>query len=326
MGANTKIEWARHTLNPWYGCQNVSPACDHCYAEAWAKRSGLVEWGPHAPRRRSSPAAWKEPLKWDKAARAAGEKHSVFGPSLGDAFDNHVDPAWRRDYFDLMRATPNLIYLLLTKRPQNIVEMSIEAGGLPANAALGTTVEDQKRADQNVPALLKAKVELSPLFVFLSCEPLLGTIDLRWITEPDEDADGVIDALGGFNWIEGPGPFAPYHPVRPGHLGRVMSRQIIRESTGIDWLICGGESGPNARPMHPAWERSLREQCAAAGVPYFRKQWGEWLFDPLTIDARGSLFHKFEDGTIVQRIGKKHTGSLLDGVEHRALPPQLLCG
>lgn len=304
MGENTKIEWARHTFNPWYGCQAVSPACDFCYAEGWAKRSGLVGWGPHAPRRRSSPASWREPLKWNAAAKAAGEKHSVFGPSLGDPFDNQVDHAWRRDYFDLISATPNLIYLLLTKRPANILYMVDDAGGLPPNVALGTTVEDQLRADRNIPELIAAKRRLAPAFAFLSCEPLLGPI------------------------------VAALHE--------------------IDWLICGGESGHGARPSHLEWHRMLRDQCAQASVPFFFKQWGEWLpwsqFAAASIDdlAEQTRFDTCEwdgendrwedagrpmwcdtvDGDVndeecVGRVGRKRAGHLLDGVEHKALPPSL---
>lgn len=300
MGENTKIEWARHTFNPWYGCQAVSPACDFCYAEGWAKRSGLVGWGPHAPRRRSSPANWREPLKWDAAAKAVGEKHSVFGPSLGDPFDNQVDPAWRRDYFELINATPNLIYLLLTKRPQNIIKfVTDDFGSLPQNVALGTTVEDQPRANLNVPWLLRAKDALSPLFVFLSCEPLLGPIYLR----------NSCPATGRF--------------------------------PDIDWVICGGESGSKARPMHPGWARSLREQCAAVGVPFFFKQWGDWR-EPTEEEtyntARGRLgnppaFIVAEDGNVhcyrqpgierspvMIKVGKRAAGALLDGIEHKAFP------
>lgn len=315
MGENTKIEWARHTFNPWYGCTKVSPACDFCYAEAWAKRSGLVEWGPHAPRRRSSPANWKEPLKWDKAARAAGERHSVFGPSLGDPFDNQVDPAWRRDYFDLIRTTPNLIYLLLTKRPQNIIKMVDEIGLLPDNVALGTTVEDQARANLNVPALMHAKVNLQPLFIFLSCEPLLGEIDLGAVEFTFKS--GYFG--GALRWH--------HRPYGDDYL----------EYPAVDWVICGGESGPHARPMHPAWARSLRDQCAAAGVPFFFKQWGQWVAElqspedivlPVSsicpwakrdVDGAWSL----GDQTQVWNVGKKAAGTLLDGRRHRAFPRQL---
>lgn len=317
MGENTKIEWARHTFNPWYGCQKVSPACDSCYAEGWAKRSGLVEWGPHAARRRSSPTAWKQPFKWDKAAKTAGERHSVFGPSLGDIFDNQVDPSWRRDYFDVIRATPNLIYLLLTKRPQNIIKMCEAADGLPPNVGLGTTVEDQQRADLNVPALLRAKRSLSPLFAFLSCEPLLGPIDLV-------DSDGAY-AFGTMT-VRLPKRKPDIHPPITydsslGHAIGSLGGSIAYNNDGIDWVIIGGESGGNARPMNPVWARSLRDQCAVSDVPFFFKQWGEWV-SVSEVEGEGPHF-SFPDGRTVRRVGKKRTGATLDGVEHKAFPPQL---
>lgn len=318
MGENTKIEWARHTFNPFYGCQKVSPACGSCYAEAWAKRSGLVGWGPHAPRRRSSPTAWKEPLKWDKAARAAGERHSVFGPSLGDPFDNQIDPEWRCDYFDLIRATPNLIYLLLTKRPQNIIKMVDAVGLLPDNVALGTTVEDQPRADQNIPHLLAAKAAVSPLFVFLSCEPMLGSTNLAAIRAPHWALTQTMNALTG--------------ACSPSLAG-------IAPVGWIDWVICGGESGPNARPMHPAWARALRDQCATAGTPFFFKQWGAWHphnFDsnlslkgevcvwPDSHTGAGGANDHAGAGAEMDRVGKERAWWILDGVEHKAFPPQLV--
>lgn len=325
MGANTAIEWARHTFNPWYGCQPVSPACDHCYAEAWAKRSGLVGWGPHVERRRSSNATWREPLKWNAAAEALSETHTVFGPSLGDPFDNKVPVEWRADYFTLIRKTPSLLYLLLTKRPQNIVAMVEQVGGLPANIALGTTAEDQERADQNVPPLLAAKAKLNPRFAFVSAEPLLGPMDFTCIPWPHDhkrfpDSDDISDAFDALRHTSG------------GH---------------IDWIIVGGESGSGARPMHPDWARKIRDDCQAAGTAFFFKQWGEWLpgeanrgqFDSKPMHAyRRVDIHTYEwpahsrvenfgthpdrwSGDLTtRRVGKKAAGRLLDGVEHNGMP------
>jgi len=125
MAENTKIEWAHHTFNPWIGCQKVGPGCDHCYAEAWDAR-GLQQqetrWGAHANRTRTAPANWRKPLAWNKAAQAAGQRHRVFCASLADVFDNHssILPDWRADLWALIRATPNLDWMLLTKRPGNI--------------------------------------------------------------------------------------------------------------------------------------------------------------------------------------------------------------
>jgi protein gp37 len=123
MAGNSKIEWTDHTFNPWMGCTNVSPGCDNCYAQIWAERFGVVEWG-NAPRKKKSPAGWREPRKWNDDAPAFeaqhGRRQRVFCASLADVFDNQVDPTWRAETFDLIRATPNLDWLLLTKRPQNI--------------------------------------------------------------------------------------------------------------------------------------------------------------------------------------------------------------
>ncbi len=232
MVANSAISWTDHTWNPWIGCTKISPACDHCYAEAWAKRYGRAEWGD-SPRQRTSAATWKQPFKWNKETPGA----FVFCASLADIFDNQVDPQWRRDAFDVMRATPRLTHLLLTKRPGNIEKLADEAGGLPANAAIGCTVVTQAEADRDVPKLLA--VRQRPAFRFLSIEPMLGAIDLTML-----DWDGAT----GLHVLEG----APR----------------------INWVICGGESGPGARAIDPVWVRSLRDQCAAADVPFHFKQWG----------------------------------------------------
>lgn len=181
MADQTNISWADATFNPWIGCTRISPACDGCYAaHLMETRMGRAVWGgPGAgvgTRSRTSEANWKKPLAWDRASAAEGRRLLVFCSSLADVFDNAVPPEWRCDLFDLIHATPNLIWLLLTKRPQNIVKMADAAGGLPENAAIGTTVEDQKRADHNLAALEVARIELRPIFTFGSFEPLLERI------------------------------------------------------------------------------------------------------------------------------------------------------
>ena len=176
MAENTKIEWARHTWSPWIGCQKVSPACDNCYAEALNKRAGGGNWGPGAPRRRTSEAYWKQLPKWNRQAIAAGERPFVF-PSMCDPFDNAVDPSWRRDFFDAMRAAPQLVFLLLTKRIGNAIDMTDAAGGWPPNAAAGITVINQAEYDRDRLKLHALKVlRPQPLFTFGSFEPLLGPI------------------------------------------------------------------------------------------------------------------------------------------------------
>jgi protein gp37 len=178
MGRNSKIEWTEHTFNPWYGCTNVSPGCDHCYAEAWVKRSGLVKWGNN-PRRRTTEAYWKEPFKWNAEARSFKREHGhrprVFCASLADAFDNQVNPTWREDLFAMIRQCRRLDWLLLTKRPQNITKM------LPAdwddgyhNVWLGVTAEDQPRFDQR----WKILQTIPAVITFISYEPALGSLTL----------------------------------------------------------------------------------------------------------------------------------------------------
>lgn len=294
MAETTNIEWADRTWSPWIGCTKVSPACDGCYAEhLMDTRMGRVEWGPHGERSRTSAAYWRKPLAWDREAKAAGKTITVF-PSLCDPFDNRADPAVRREWFDLIRATPNLTWLLLTKRPQNAIEMSEAAGGLPGNVALGATCEDQKRADINVPHLMRAKGALRPAFAFLSCEPLLGPVDLgRWTTDPANYLD-YCDAVGG-----------------PAPVGVMM----------LDWVITGGETDQGqqrARPTNPQWFRDIRDQCVSAGVPFLHKQNGEWV-SVSEVEGPGEI-HTFPDGRNVRRVGKRRAGRTIDGETYDGFP------
>lgn len=288
MGADTKIEWADHTFNPWTGCQAVSAACDHCYAEAQAKRAPRTfgGWGPHAERKRTSESYWRQPLKWNSEARKAGTRPRVFCASMADVFDNAVPAAWRCDLWDLIAETPHLDWLLLTKRTSNIFGMlplrshgALKGWGTAGypNVWLGTTVENQAEADRRIPHLLAVPAAKR----FLSCEPLLGPLNLaQW---------------HAFHRIDAP----DWQPT-------------------IDWVIAGGESGPKARPSHPDWFRSLRDQCQAAGVPFFFKQWGEWV--SVSEVAGVGPHHHFPGGATVRRVGKKAAGATLDGREWREVP------
>ena len=150
MAENSKIEWTDHTFNPWIGCQKVSPGCDNCYAEALMdKRYRKVEWGPHGERKRTSEANWKLPFRWARTAEATGKRPRVFCASLADVFDNQVPPGWRMDLFALIECTPQLDWLLLTKRPENIRKMVPLFWQEPklTNVWLGTTAEDQEHFD-----------------------------------------------------------------------------------------------------------------------------------------------------------------------------------
>lgn len=197
------------------------------------------------------------------------------------------------------------------------------------NVWKGVSVEDQTRADERIPDLLATPAAVR----FLSCEPLLGPVDLRWIAEPNEEKDGVIDALLGCNWVDGSiyERGEEFRPVRPGHQDRLMRRWVcspesdILENRKIDWVIVGGEAGPSARPMHPDWARSLRDQCAAAGTAFFMKQWGSWW--PANPQARcpsaspDDATARNLDGQLMLRIGRRElVGRLLDGVEHNGFP------
>ena len=179
MAENTKIEWADHTWNPWIGCTKVGAPCDNCYAEDMMdRRYGRVVWGNDGERVRTSASTWAQLRKWDKAAKLAGTRPFVFSLSLGDIWDNRVDPAWRRDAFDIARECDSLGMLYLSKRIGNAGHMARDAGGLPSNAALGATFGDQADYDRDRVKLDVARQELGALFTFGSFEPLLGPVIL----------------------------------------------------------------------------------------------------------------------------------------------------
>jgi protein gp37 len=306
MGEVTHISWCDHTWNPVIGCAKVSPACDGCYAEnLMDKRYHRVDWGkPGAgagERVRTSAHTWNDPARWNRKAERDGTRPFVFCSSLSDVFDNQWDPQWRADAFKVMRDTPRLIYLLLTKRPQLITKLALEAGGLPSNAAIGTTIEDQKRADLNVPHLIRAKHDNDALFAFLSCEPLLEHLDLEY---PESLFPGGPErCCGGFEC---------------GCQGKPTEPPLIHY---IDWVITGGETDQGAhraRPTHPGAFRSLRDQCAQWRVPYHHKQNGEWV-SVSEVEGPGDHF-KFPDGATVRKVGKGRSGRTINGVVHDAFP------
>ncbi|HRH29642.1 MAG TPA: phage Gp37/Gp68 family protein, partial [Aquabacterium sp.] len=221
MSENTKIEWCDHTFNPWEGCQKVGPGCDHCYAETRnARFSGgqAINWGPGAPRRRTSAGNWAKPLKWQANAAAFQSEHGrrqrVFCASLADVFDNAVPPEWRLDLFKLIAETPDLDWLLLTKRIGNVPAMLGDYRTVPLvpNIWIGATITSQAEADRDIPKLLAVPARVR----FLSMEPLLGPVSFE-------------------------GMFANQNDVRD-------HTNMLEE---LAWVIVGGESGPGARPMSP---------------------------------------------------------------------------
>lgn len=336
MGEKSAISWTDATFNPWIGCTKVTPACDGCYAEAlmdtryhrvtWGQRKTETAVASVGTRVRTSKANWRKPIAWNREAEAAGTRPRVFCASLADVFDNQVPPEWREDLFELIAATPHLTWLLLTKRPQNIVAMVATSGAiagngtryLPGNVALGTTIEDHVRADINVPALLDAKAQCGPAYVFVSCEPLLGPIDFNALSDGPENLNGLTG-------------------LRENPFGALVTR---RYGAKIDCVIAGGETDQGkhkARPSHPDWLRSLRDQCAAAGTLFHFKQWGEWA--PSTPEAaagnprsgwrclaghphvaRAAELYPEAGAAFIERLGKAKAGRLLDGVEHNAMP------
>lgn len=243
---NTKIEWTHHTFNPWRGCSKVSEGCRNCYAASFAERNPAVlgEWGPHGTRVIASEAKWREPPAWSREAAVAGEMQRVFCASLADVFegqDTTPEDAWphveiaRRRLFNMIRnETPFLHWLLLTKRPQNIVPTLLRCSGwydvfARRNLWLGTSVEDQATAEERIPHLLRVR-HAGVRVRFLSCEPLLGPVDL--------------------------GPF------------------LDVKGSQLHWVIVGGESGGGSRPFRLEWCEEIVSTCRAAGVPVFVKQMG----------------------------------------------------
>lgn len=274
MGRETLIAWTDHTFNPWWGCLKVSPGCEHCYAEALAvTRRKLPVWGPASTtERKRTSGPWKDLPKWDAAARRDGVRRRVFVASMADIFEDHPMVApWRAEALALLEACPHLDVQLLTKRPGNVLAMVPPAwrAAWPSHVWVGTTVEDQRRADERVPLLLQVPAPVR----FLSCEPLLEEVGLaRWLRSPlaGEDRDGM--------WCARCGHDADCHWTEPGDDDSCTADECscgeFRAAPRLQWVIVGGESGGGARPMSLRWARSLRDQCRAAGVPVFIKQMG----------------------------------------------------
>ncbi|MBP8293932.1 MAG: phage Gp37/Gp68 family protein [Caldilineaceae bacterium] len=248
MGENSKIEWCDHTFNPWIGCVKVSPGCQHCYAEAFARRYNKAEWGPTAPRVRTSDANWHKPVAWNRKAKREGRRYRVFCASLADVFEDHAQVnRWRISLLELIEATDGLDWLLLTKRPENVKPLIEQTAGRSAenffernpHVWIGASMEDEQQADKRARALLEIPARVR----FASLEPLLGPVNLLPYVIPRFNQDSPL-----------------YEPWR----------------NGIEWVIVGGESGPHARPMRPEWVRDLRDQCVRFGVAFLFKQWGEW--------------------------------------------------
>ena len=176
MAQDSRIEWTHHTFNPWWGCTKVSPACDNCYAEAWAKRTGHSVWGAKTPRRFLSDFYWLQPLRWNREAARRGQRERVFCASMADVFEWRADLSpWRNRLWELIEATPNLDWLLLTKRPHLVKRLNPWGDSWPENVWLGATVESQRLAEKRIHHIVDSPARIR----FLSCEPLREQLDLR---------------------------------------------------------------------------------------------------------------------------------------------------
>jgi protein gp37 len=185
----TGISWADLTFNGWIGCQKTgSPACEHCYAEVLATQRLGVEWGPHGARRLTSDGNWAKPPRWNRIAAEAGIQLAVFSLSLGDVLDNKAPPGARLRLAELIRQTPNLVWMLLTKRIGNARRMLAEMfpDGVPENVALGVTIVNQLEAERDLPVAVRVKRDLGIARLFISAEPLMGPLNLRaWLMDVD---------------------------------------------------------------------------------------------------------------------------------------------
>lgn len=344
MSDNTKIEWADATVNAINGCSVTSFGCTNCYAMRLAgtrmkhhpSRIGLTMDTKAGPvwtgDVRLNETALLQPLRWKRPRR-------IFWNAHGDTFHDAVPDEWIDRVFAVCALTPQHTHMILTKRSARMrsfivdrarmdwlnveLEQIAESAGISSNCVcrcgrddgdipwplpnimLGASVEDQARADERIPDLLATPAAMR----FLSCEPLLGPIDLTMLDATVGEANAaepsgliLLDALTGI------------HRDAEDSIEGVFGAP----DPHIDWVIVGGESGPGARPMHPDWARSLRDQCASAGVPFHFKQWGE--FAPID---KGLVGHSAEPRTVdfpMARFGKARAGRLLDGIEHNGFP------
>lgn len=269
MGQESSIEWTDHTFNPWWGCTKVSIGCQNCYAETWANRYGHDLWGNKKERRKFGSKHWRQPYKWNEIARKRDSRPRVFCASMADVFeDNPLLEAERNHLWRVIEDTAYLDWLLLTKRPQKMIEMTPWESDWPVNVWALTSTEDQAQFDTRVPALVDVPARIRGL----SAEPLLGPIDMT-------------------AWLE-----------------------------KIDWVIVGGESGRAARPMHPNWVRSIRDQCKEYGVAFFFKQWGCWVPEEGASKIVYENVGQRTNGIQMKRVSKKKGGRHLDGSEWNAVP------
>lgn len=307
MSTTTGIEWTDYTWNPVRGCTRVSRGCVNCYAEIMAARfSDPGLWGHGFAERVKLPGgstdhrwtgkvelirdALQLPLNWrgkKNPVRGAGARSLVFVNSTSDLFHEKLPRDDILKVLEVIRRADHLDFQILSKRPERAYEILTSYRRVLPNLWLGTSCEDQETANERIPHLLNTPAAVR----FISAEPLLGLIDLR-----SAAPEGIIiDWLRGFN---GSDPKIP----------------------GLDWVIAGGESGRGAEPMHEPWARALRNQCAAADVPFFFKQWGEYVPEDEAYDRDLKVIESGPASNGFYRVGKHLAGSLLSGVEHKSFP------
>lgn len=322
----TPISWADLTFNPWIGCTKVGPACLYCYAETLATNRLGVQWGLGAERRRTVPGNWVKPLRWQKIAAAAGVILDVFCASLADWADKEVEDEWRLDLAAIIRVTPNLRWMLLTKRIPLVdgYLCAMFPEGVPENVALGITVVTQQEADRDIPRARFVKQKHDIPRLFLSMEPLLEEvhIDHHLFHEcPNWEIDGqtpMMDPTTGAYECCSKCDFTG-----------------ISDDLAVDLVITGGGSGNDKRLTHPAWFTRLQAACEGITAFHF-KQWGEWKpyeNEPgvagCWLDPDGHVYQgptqwppaEDERRSYMIRVGAKKAGRLLGGVEYLARLP-----
>lgn len=294
MGEHTAIEWTDATWNPWMGCTKVSPACQNCYAERDMKRYGrdFSKITRTSNKTFNSPLTWKDPKK-------------VFVCSWSDFFHKDVPRDWREEAMAIMEKCDHHTFLLLTKRPENIVPFTKHRWrDWPANVWIGTTVENQEMADKRIPELLRV---VGAEVRFVSMEPLCDAVDLENVAVPVEEDQLRRGCFDGSKFNA---------------LNKYDEDHFHNPPSSLNWVIVGGESGPYARPLHPQWVRILRDQCACHSIPFLFKQWGEYIAHPVS-DAtwpNGQLVKPFLDPVKFERVGRKNAGCELDGKTHKESP------
>ena len=302
MSGKTKIEWADRVWNPTVGCTPVSEGCRHCYAKRMFERfyqDHKFENVKCHPERLSIPQGWIKPQR-------------IFVDSMSDLFhpdvpDKFIDDVWLAMFLNYRHT-----YLVLTKRPERMKQWVDEMlagcmGHVFDNIWLGVSVEDQKTADERIPLLLQTPAAKR----FVSVEPMLGDVDLtriKWARIPIDPENYKFGAPA-------PDELWSLRNVVFSRPGDEYNNPVV----GLDWVICGGESGPGARPLPAKWVPHLCDQCVDHDVHFFFKQWGEWTEYPGNVD----MSHRsmtYQHGLTYYRVGKKNAGNLLDGEVWNQIP------